>query len=72
MNELKTGITAFIAKIGGKGYGWLSRLLNQTDHTLTKVMEYVREKKLLLDQYVMDRKVLLNSIEQAKQEADFF
>lgn len=72
MNELKIDISAFVAKVAGKGYDWLSRLLNQTDHTITKVMDYMQEKRFALDQYVTDRKVLISAIEHAKQEVDYY
>lgn len=70
MNEWKSDLTEFFSKLAGKSYGWLSRLLNRTDHTLTKVMEYVGEKKATLDQYLIDRTTLLASIENAHHEVD--
>lgn len=70
MNEWKNDVTALLAKVAGKSYDWLSNVLNRTDHTLTKVMEFVQEKKNVLDQYLVDRRSLLQSIEKAQLEVD--
>ncbi|ARK22482.1 MULTISPECIES: hypothetical protein [Sporosarcina] len=70
MSDWKTDMTALLAKVAGKSYDWLSSVLNRTDYTLTKVMEFLQDKKAVLDQYLVDRRSLLHSIEKAQLEVD--
>jgi chromosome segregation ATPase len=60
-----------LIKLLEKGYGWLSRLINITDHSITKVSIFLQEKKKRLEEYLIDREQLLEDIEESQSEIEY-
>lgn len=66
----KSDVTNFIGRVFEKGYGWFTKLVNATDHTITKVSIFLREKKIELDEYIVDREKLLKVIHESQVEVN--
>lgn len=63
MKRITDEIGPMFHKLLEKGQDWLSRLVNATDHTITKLIDLFEEKKDQFQKYIVDRKQLINEIE---------
>lgn len=70
MDELKNVIRQLLRKLRKKGQNLFSQFSNVADDTITKIMFLLKENKEQLNDYLVDRKVLLNSIKQKQVELE--
>lgn len=63
-------IKPFINKLFEKGSGWLSSLINATDHSLTKISLFLQEKRKYIEAFIKDRERLIDAIQKAESEIE--
>lgn len=70
MRRMTDEIVPMLNKLWQKGQGLISRLLNATDHTITKLSFLVEDKLVELDRYMKDRRKLMNDIHEKQTQIE--
>ena len=70
MRRMTDEIVPMLNKLWQKGQGLISRLLNATDHTITKLSFLVEDKLVELDRYMKDRRKLMKDIHEKQTQIE--
>ncbi|WP_438316132.1 hypothetical protein [Sporosarcina sp. FA9] len=70
MHKFKKCVLLVLSKLGVGGRYLFSKFLNAADDSITKMLFILKENKEQLNDYLVDRKILLHSIKQKQVEVE--